>query len=196
MTAQWKKIGHNSGLFDTQLIAFHFVSLLTHIPPPAFILFCCVCIDLSLSLSSSLLSLSYCIMCRFVAISLLRQHFHMPVQRRTTNPMYAPAMVTFDFLLYLILVEHLGQGSVEAVVWDKDILGKEYLGKVVVRVEEWFGGEGEGEREREFGFDAERNIVCLLPSFLPLYCFCRMVGVDIFPFLAFCLYSYLRSRWA
>ncbi|PPQ91990.1 hypothetical protein CVT25_004661 [Psilocybe cyanescens] len=87
----------------------------------------------------------------------------MPVQRRTTNPMYAPAMVTFDFLLYLILVEHLGQGSVEAVVWDKDILGKEYLGKVVVRVEEWFGGEGEGEREREFGFDAERNILFTLP---------------------------------
>ncbi|PPQ82724.1 hypothetical protein CVT25_009350 [Psilocybe cyanescens] len=98
---------------------------------------------------------------RFVAISLLMQRFHTPVQRRTTNSTYAPAMSTFDFPLYLSLVEHLGQGSVEAVVWDKDILVKEYLGEVAVRVEDWFGGEG--EREREFGFDAEGNIPFTLP---------------------------------
>ncbi|PPQ88493.1 hypothetical protein CVT25_013162 [Psilocybe cyanescens] len=50
----------------------------------------------------------------FVVISLLTQRFHMPVQKSTTNPTYAPATSTFDFPLYLSHVERLGMGSVKA----------------------------------------------------------------------------------
>ncbi|PPQ86998.1 hypothetical protein CVT25_009532 [Psilocybe cyanescens] len=105
----------------------------------------------------------------FVVISLLTHRFHTPVQRRTTNPTYAPAMATFDFPLYLSLVERLGLGSVEAVVWDKDLVGKEYSGEVAVGLEEWFGGggggygEGKEKGDRVFGFKAEGNVPFTLP---------------------------------
>jgi phosphatidylserine decarboxylase len=50
--------------------------------------------------------------------------FQTPVLKRSTNPTYTPASATFDFPIYLSLADKLG--VVELVVWDKDMLKKEY----------------------------------------------------------------------
>jgi phosphatidylserine decarboxylase len=44
--------------------------------------------------------------------------------------------VTFDFSIYLSLADKLG--VVELVVWDKDMLTKEYLSEVALPLDDWF----------------------------------------------------------
>ena len=78
-----------------------------------------------------------------------------PVAKRTLNPVYNPKDATFEFPLYLSLAEKLV--GVELVVWDKDMLSKDYLGEVALSLESWFRGEGE---ENVFGFDEPGNKVC------------------------------------
>ena len=63
-------------------------------------------------------------MVRFVVVSLLSTRFQIPVLKRCTNPIYAPKDATFDFPIYLSLADKLG--VVELVVWDKDMLTKEW----------------------------------------------------------------------
>ena len=77
-----------------------------------------------------------------------------PVAKRTLNPVYNPKDATFEFPLYLSLAEKLV--GVELVVWDKDMLSKDYLGEVALSLESWFRGEGE---ENVFGFDEPGNKV-------------------------------------
>lgn len=102
---------------------------------------------LSLDISSSTL-------CRFVVVSVLSTRQQTPVAKRTLNPVYNPKDATFEFPLYLSLADKLG--GVELVVWDKDMLSKEYLGEVALSLEYWFRGEGE---EIVFGFDEPGNKV-------------------------------------
>lgn len=78
-----------------------------------------------------------------------------PVAKRTLNPVYNPKDATFEFPLYLSLAEKLV--GVELVVWDKDMLSKDYLGEVALSLESWFRSEGE---ENVFGFDEPGNKVC------------------------------------
>ena len=54
----------------------------------------------------------------------------------TLNPTYTAKDATFDFPIYLSLTDKLS--IVELVVWDKDMLSKEYLGKVTLPLNDWF----------------------------------------------------------
>jgi len=72
------------------------------------------------------------------------------VAKKTINPVYSAKDATFDFPIYLSLADKLG--VVELVVWDKDMLKKEYLGEVALPLEDWFAN-------REFGFDQPGNSV-------------------------------------
>ena len=83
---------------------------------------------------------------RFVVVSLLSTCFQTPVLKRCSD-------ATFDFPIYLSLADKLG--VVELVVWDKDMLTKEYLGEVALPLDDWFRGE-EGSA---LGFDDPANQV-------------------------------------
>ena len=73
---------------------------------------------------------------RFVAVSVLDSRQQTSVVKLTTNPTYAAKDATFDFPIYLSLADKLG--VVELVVWDKDMLSKEYLGEVALPLDDLF----------------------------------------------------------
>jgi hypothetical protein len=62
-----------------------------------------------------------------------------PILKRSTNTTYAAKDTTFDFLIYLSLADKLG--VVEPIVWDKNILVKDYLGEVSLPPDDGFMGE-------------------------------------------------------
>jgi phosphatidylserine decarboxylase len=101
----------------------------------------------------------------FVVVSVLGTRHQTPVAKKTVNPVWAGAdskngegkgtgETTWDFPIWLSLADQLG--AVELVVWDKDMVGKDYLGEAAVLLDEWFGREGQ---ERAFGWDDEANLV-------------------------------------
>jgi phosphatidylserine decarboxylase len=73
-----------------------------------------------------------------VNVSILSTRFQTPVCRRTLSPVFTAKDATFDFPIYLSLSEKLG--VLEFVVWDKDMLRKEYLGEYALPLDEWFRG--------------------------------------------------------
>jgi phosphatidylserine decarboxylase len=73
-----------------------------------------------------------------VSVSVLSTRFQTPVCRRTLSPVYAAKDATFDFPIYLSLAAKLG--VLEFVVWDKDMLRKEYMGEHALPLDEWFKG--------------------------------------------------------
>lgn len=75
---------------------------------------------------------------RFVVVTLLQTRHLTPSIKRTTNPVYAPSSSTFTAPVYLSLADRYS--PLELVVWDKDIVGKEYLGEISLSVDEWFKG--------------------------------------------------------
>ncbi|KAF6765662.1 phosphatidylserine decarboxylase-domain-containing protein [Ephemerocybe angulata] len=72
----------------------------------------------------------------FIVASVLNNRQQTPVAKKTLNPTYTPKDATFDFPIYLSLADKLG--VLELVVWDKDMLSKEYLGEVALPLEDWF----------------------------------------------------------
>ncbi|KAI0635493.1 phosphatidylserine decarboxylase-domain-containing protein [Trametes polyzona] len=72
----------------------------------------------------------------FVVVSILGNRQQTPVSKRTVNPTFNPKDATFDFPIYLSLADKLG--VVELVVWDKDMLKKDYLGETAIPLEDWF----------------------------------------------------------
>ncbi|KAH8092634.1 phosphatidylserine decarboxylase-domain-containing protein [Cristinia sonorae] len=72
----------------------------------------------------------------FVVVSVLGTRHQTPVLKRTCNPVYNPKDATFDFPLHLSLADKLG--VIELVIWDKDMLKKDYLGEVSIPLEDWF----------------------------------------------------------
>lgn len=92
----------------------------------------------------------------FVVISILNTRQQTPVSKRTTTPVYNAKDATFDFPIYLSLADKLG--VVEIIVWDKDMLKKEYLGEVALPLEDWFVDKASG-KERVYGFDQPGNEV-------------------------------------
>ena len=88
----------------------------------------------------------------FVVVSVLNNRYHTPVVKRNVSPTYAAKDATFDFPIYLSLAEKLG--VIELVIWDKDMLKKEYLGEASIKVEDWFNGA--------LAFDDPRNEVSAL----------------------------------
>ncbi|KIM40811.1 hypothetical protein M413DRAFT_446183 [Hebeloma cylindrosporum] len=91
----------------------------------------------------------------FVVVSVLNSRQQTPVAKRTVNPVYNPKDATFDFPIYLSLAHQLG--VLELVIWDKDMLKKEYLGEVALPLEDWFTDK-HGGKDRDFGFDQPGNI--------------------------------------
>jgi phosphatidylserine decarboxylase len=81
----------------------------------------------------------------------LSTRFQTPVSKKNTNPTYDPKDATFDFPIYLSLADKLG--VVELVIWDKDMLTKEYLGEVAILLEDWFG------EDNAYAFDDPNNKV-------------------------------------
>ena len=88
-----------------------------------------------------------------MSVSLLSTRFQTPVSKKNTNPTYDAKDATFDFPIHLSLADKLG--VVELVVWDKDMLTKDYLGEVAIPLEDWFNDNN------AFGFDGANNKVSL-----------------------------------
>ncbi|EPS93599.1 hypothetical protein FOMPIDRAFT_1055836 [Fomitopsis schrenkii] len=91
----------------------------------------------------------------FVVVSLLRDRHHTPVVKKTVNPAWALPDATFDFPIFLSLADRLG--VVEFVVWDKDMLRKEYLGEANIPLEDWF------RDGNAFAFDDPDNKLISVP---------------------------------
>jgi hypothetical protein len=77
---------------------------------------------------------------RFIVVSVLSTHFQTPDLKHSTNPVYAAKDATFDFPIYFSLADKLG--VVELVIWDKDMLMKEYFCEVTLLLDDWFRQEG------------------------------------------------------
>lgn len=75
----------------------------------------------------------------YVVLSLLRKREKTPYIKATLDPVYPAKDATFEFPVYLSLVETMG--ALELVVWDKDIIGSEYLGELALPVQDWFPGQ-------------------------------------------------------
>ncbi|KAK4683625.1 phosphatidylserine decarboxylase, partial [Tremellales sp. Uapishka_1] len=60
------------------------------------------------------------------------------VVKKTLNPSYPPESSTFDFPIYLSLAGIIGGRGLEGVVWDKDLMRKEYMGEFALPVHRWF----------------------------------------------------------
>jgi len=73
----------------------------------------------------------------FVTLSLLNTRQQTSVVKKNLNPVFN---AVFDFPLYLSLADNLG--AIELVVWDKDMLSKDYLGEVALPLEDWFQQRG------------------------------------------------------
>lgn len=91
----------------------------------------------------------------FVSVSVLSTRFQTPVCKRTLNPVFNAKDATFDFPIYLSISDKLG--VVEFVVWDKDVLKKEYLGEFALPLDEWFKGNA-------FDFEDQDNQARCIPS--------------------------------
>ena len=89
---------------------------------------------------------------RFVVVSVLGTRHSTPVIKRSLNPVYAAKDATFDFPIYLSTADKLG--VIEAVIWDKDVVGKEYLGEVSIPLEDWF------RNDNSLDFEDPDNKVC------------------------------------
>ena len=76
-----------------------------------------------------------------------------PVEKRTLNPSWQAKDATFDFPIYLSLAEKLG--VIELVIWDKDLLRKDYLGEVSIPLDDWF------RDDNAYPFDDSNNKVRL-----------------------------------
>ncbi|KXN82134.1 Ras GTPase-activating protein 4 [Leucoagaricus sp. SymC.cos] len=86
----------------------------------------------------------------FVAVTVLNARQQTPVAKRTLDPTYNAKDATFDFPLYLSTADKLG--ALELIVWDKDVLSKDYLGEAALPLENWFV-------ERPFAFSDPQNTV-------------------------------------
>jgi phosphatidylserine decarboxylase len=93
----------------------------------------------------------------FVVVTLLNTRHQTPVSKRNVNPVYAEKEATFEFPIYLSLADRLG--AIEMVVWDKDMLKKEYLGEVAFPLDEWFLDREGGGAQRPYAFDDAANTV-------------------------------------
>jgi len=86
----------------------------------------------------------------FVTVTLMNTKHQTPVSKKNLNPDYVPKDATFDFPIYMSQAERLG--ALELVVWDKDMLKKDYLGEYSLALNDWFPNQ----EALEFG-DAENK---------------------------------------
>lgn len=95
----------------------------------------------------------------FVVVTLLNKRFQTPVVKKTLNPIFFPAESTFDIPIYLSVADRLG--ALEMVIWDKDMLKKDYLGEVALSLEDWFPQQSHQADPKAasaaYGFDNPAN---------------------------------------
>ena len=60
--------------------------------------------------------------------------------KRNLNPVYKSKDATFEFPISMSLVQTFGSLKLKFVVWDKDMIGKDFLGKNALSINEWFKG--------------------------------------------------------
>ncbi|KAI9449829.1 C2 domain-containing protein [Lactarius psammicola] len=94
----------------------------------------------------------------FVTVSFWGKRFQTPVCKRNLNPVYEAKHATFDFPVYTSLVFKLG--TLEFVVWDKNIIRNNYLGEYSLPIDRLFKGttfacdgpdnQVRGDQSREF----------------------------------------------
>jgi hypothetical protein len=95
----------------------------------------------------------------YVVLRFASQKFKTPVIKKTLNPVYDEKDATFNVPVYLSIVERIG-ATVELVLWDKDFIGKDYLGEVSLPLNQWFELNG-GVRNYE---DKKNTVRCRTPS--------------------------------
>jgi Ca2+-dependent lipid-binding protein len=76
-----------------------------------------------------------------VVVRFASQRVKTPVIKKTLNPVYDEKEATFNFPLYPSVVEKIG-ATIELVLWDKDLIGKDYLGEVSIPLSQWFDLSG------------------------------------------------------
>ncbi|RSH92293.1 hypothetical protein EHS25_008708 [Saitozyma podzolica] len=75
----------------------------------------------------------------FISVLLAPSHRNTTsVVKRTLDPSFPPESSTFDYPLYLSLAGLVGGRGLEFVVWDKDLMRKEYMGEMAIPLKEWF----------------------------------------------------------
>jgi hypothetical protein len=97
--------------------------------------------------------------CRYVVLTFARQRQKTPVVSKNLSPVYDPKTATFDFPIYASVVEKVGT-LVELVVWDKDVIGKDYLGELALPASDWFKHNGGA---KVFA-DASNKVLCCSTS--------------------------------
>ena len=75
-----------------------------------------------------------------MVVSIFGKECKTPVCKRNLNPVYEPKDATFEFPISMSLVRKSGSLNLKFVVWDKDMIGKDFLGKNALSVNEWFKG--------------------------------------------------------
>ncbi|KAJ7253578.1 C2 domain-containing protein [Mycena rebaudengoi] len=84
--------------------------------------------------------------------------YQTPVAKKTLNPTFPAQSATWDFPVFLSTASVL-----ELVVWDKDVLKRDYLGEVGVPVEAWFGDDEQDQELRAKRWEADGNVPFTLP---------------------------------
>ncbi|KAH9014405.1 C2 domain-containing protein [Lactarius hengduanensis] len=75
----------------------------------------------------------------YVVVSLMGKQSKTPVCKKNLNPVYKAKEATFDFPIYMSLVNKLG--TLDFSVWDKDLIGKDdFLGNYALPIDQWFNG--------------------------------------------------------
>lgn len=85
----------------------------------------------------------------FFVVSCLSVRHQTCVIKKTLNPSFPEKDATFDFNIYLSIVDKLS--AIELIAWDKDTIGKEYLGEAALPLEDWFQDAPGG---REYAWEA------------------------------------------
>ena len=86
-----------------------------------------------------------------MVVSLLGTKQQTSVVKKNLNPTWSAKDATLDLPIYLSLADKLG--ALELLVWDKDMLRKDYLGEHALPLEDWFKGSA-------YSFDDPDNEVC------------------------------------
>ncbi|KAH8978798.1 C2 domain-containing protein [Lactarius hatsudake] len=75
----------------------------------------------------------------YVVVSLMGKQSKTPVCKENLNPIYKAKEATFDFPLYMSLVNKLS--TLEFAVWDKDPIGRDdFLGSYALPIDQWVNG--------------------------------------------------------
>ncbi|KAH8977814.1 C2 domain-containing protein [Lactarius hatsudake] len=75
----------------------------------------------------------------YVVVSLMGKQSKTPVSKKNLNPVYKAKEATFDFPIYMSLVNKFS--TLEFAVWDKDLIGKDdFLGNYALPIDQWFNG--------------------------------------------------------